>query len=180
MKRNLIPMVTALAIFSLGACNNGSDETTTTDSSSVTTSTDTAGSGTTVSGSSTTTFDTSANYVDLKSGKTVRLRRDATSGRVRNVEDDSEILWYFNPVTNDTFDVEGNVVNNYLIRENGSYRLDEERWKTKTQSDGDLKAKSPEGEKVKLESDEGEGKVKTADSKVKVKSDGTVKEKKKD
>jgi hypothetical protein len=118
--------------------------------------------------------------VDLKSGKTVRLRRDASPGRVRNQEDDSEVLWYFNPVTHDTFDVSGNVVNTYLIRENGDYRLDEERWKTKIQGDGDLKAKDGDEGKVKLEADESEGKVKTADGKVKVKDDGTIKEKKKD
>lgn len=173
-------MVTALAIVGFAACNNGSETSATEDSSSVTTTTPAGDESTTVSSSDTPAFDTSASYVDLKSGKTVRLRRDASTGHVRNQEDDSEVLWYFNPVTNDTFDVSGNVVNNYLIRENGSYRLDEARWKTKTQSDGDLKAKDGDEGKIKLEGDEGEGKVKTEDGKVKVKSDGTVKEKKKD
>jgi len=85
------------------------------------------------------------------------------------------LLYYVNPTTADTFDVQGRVVNNALIKgPDGSYTVDENKittddGKMKTQGDGDLKMK--EGDvKAKVETD-GDMKLKAGDSKEKIKDD---------
>ncbi len=161
MKKNLFPMMAITALVGMAACNNGA-ETTTTDT---TTTSESSTMGTTESNASTTvSFDENASYVDLESGKPVKLRKDATSGYVTKQDDNTPIMWYYNPATNDTFNREGMVVNNYLMRSpSGTYTLDEDKWKTKTDEDGDFKAKDGEGNKIKVDGNEPEVKIKTAD-----------------
>lgn len=170
MKRNFFSILAVSAIFSAVACNTpGTD--TTTDSTTVSTASDNTTSETVAgsSGSAESSFDESASYVDLTSGKTVKLRRDTTSGFIANYETNEPVLFYYNPVTSDTFDRSGRVVNNYLVRDpQGVYRVDEERWKTKVDEDGDAKVKDGDETKIKSDGNEPETKIKTADSKEKV------------
>jgi hypothetical protein len=189
------PMVVAIAFatLSFAACNSGDTSTTTTDSSSTSSNetasgTDATASGAATTNSSTSTFDESASYVDLKSGKKVTVKRDASTGYVTNSETHEPMLYYYNPVSNDTFDRSGQVVNNYLIKgSDGSFTLDEARWKVKVDDDGDMKAKDGDQTKIKIDGKEPEVKIKTGDTKIKAdensykkKVDGKVVEKRKD
>jgi hypothetical protein len=169
MKKKLIPMVAAMAIVSFSACNNGSNETTSTDSITTSTESSTTNEGASINASGTATFNENASYVDLKTGKTVKLKKNPATGYITNLEDNSEVMYYFNPVTNDTFDRSGYVVNTYLIRGNdGSYTLDESRWKTKLDEDGDTKAKDGEGNKIKTDASSNSVKIKTDSTKEKM------------
>ena len=176
MKKSIYAVVAAMAMVGFIACN---------DSASDTSTDTTTNSGTTseVSGTSTNDMesypdpDPAASYVDLKSGKSVKLRRDTTSRYIVDETSSSPVSFYVNPSTNDTFDRSGRVVNNALVNSNGDWTVDESRIKVKTQSDGDLKMKDRETDtKVKVETD-GDGKIKTDSSKIKMK-DGEIKVKK--
>ena len=165
--KNLIPMATAFALLTFTACNNGTEETTTADSTTSTTEMNTPSSSE-GAGMTATTFDESASYVDLKSGKSVKVKRDMATGYITNTEDNTPMSFYYNPATNDTFNRDGMVVNNYLIRSGaGDYTLDETRWKVKVDEDGDFKAKDGDGSKVKIDGNEPEMKIKTEEGKMK-------------
>lgn len=157
-----------LALFS--ACNSGTTEEVTTEDSTttgVTANNDQEGANATMNAD-----ESNRSYKDLYTGSTIKVHRDAATGRYVNAETNSVIEYYYDPATSDTFDASGRVVNMALIRgADGKYTVDEA--KVKFQSDGDMKMKSADGEtKVKLETN-GDGKIKNASGKVKVK-DGEV------
>ena len=163
MKKIFFPFAGAIAFMTMVSCGSGSG-----DEISDTTSTTTSTDATTGAASA----DTKS-YVDLSTGSTVKVRRDEQSGKYMNAETNLPIEFYFDPVTHDTFDVTGRVVNMAITKgADGKYIVDET--KIKFQSDDDVKMKSADGDtKVKLETD-GDGKIKTDTSKIKVK-DGEVK-----
>jgi hypothetical protein len=157
-KRNVL--FTAIAISSIVACNDGTDSTTTTDSTSTTSTTSETSAGAT----GTINIRPDVSYVDLTSGKQVRLRVDTVTRYVVNAETSQPIYFYIDPSTSDTFDRSGQVVNNALIRGNdGSYTVDESRLKIKTQDDGDMKIKDGEGNKLKIDPNDEKIKMKSAD-----------------
>jgi len=176
MKKIIVPVAALVTMFGMVACNSSTE------------STETAGDSTSMIGpvdgpTSTESMETypdpdpSASYVDLKSGKTVKLRRDTASKYIVDETTSSPVSYYVNTATSDTFDRSGRVVNNALSNANGEWTVDESRIKVKTQGDGDLKMKDRDGDtKIKMETD-GDGKIKTDSSKIKVK-DGEIKEKK--
>jgi hypothetical protein len=176
MKKVLMP-VCAVALLSIVSCNQSSTSETTADSTTTTTtgsSTDAGANSTTATSGTTTTVDENASYVDLKSGKTIKVKRNQQTGKYINSETNEPLMYYINPATADTFDVDGRVVNNALVKGAEGYTVDEtkistDNGKLKVQGDGDIKAK--EGDvKAKIETD-GDMKLKSGDSKEKIKGD---------
>lgn len=185
-------------VFALGAialsllitsCDNGAETTTTTDSSTVTTeSAMSAGEGTAASQNITVRLDPSVSYVNLKTGKPVKLRVDTVTHYIIDEETSEPVTYYINPSTNDTFDQRGRLVNRALIRSStGDYTIDESRISVTTDDNTDasndvittdtaVEGASTTGEsKTKLKDDK--FKHKTDDTKLKVK-EGKVKLKK--
>jgi hypothetical protein len=171
MKRSAF-VITAIAVACLSACKDGTESTTTTDSTLNSSSTSATGSEmSSATSTSTINIRPDASYVDLKSGKQVKLRVDTTTNYVVNVETNEPIYYYIDPSTSDTFDRGGQNVSNALIRgSDGNYTVDESRLKMKMQSDGDIKTKDEAGNKTKVETD-GKIKNKSADG-TKEKLDG--------
>jgi hypothetical protein len=165
-------------LFYAVACNNSGSETTTTDSTTLSGTTgensETA-SGTSTASSSLASFDESASYISLKTKKPVRVKADATRGYVVDYESNQPLDYYFyNPATRDTFDWSGNVVNGYLVLgDDGTYTLDEGKWKTKVDEDGDAKAKDGDDTKIKVDGNGTDAKIKTDSTKTKVSASGT-------
>lgn len=128
---------------------------------------------------------TAGTYVDLRTGG--KVRRDEASGRYVD-ESGSPVDFYVDVNSRDTFwGTNGQNVNNALIHENNTWRVDETRIKvdeddvkmedgnTKTKMEGD-EYKSKSGDtKIKSEGDEtkiksGDTKIKTEDGETKVKT----------
>ena len=189
MKRTTFNFLGALLFVGVVSCNQSSNSSTSTDSTSTSTTTGESASGSTTASSTTAaTVDENATYLDLSTGKNIKVKKDQT-GRYINSETNEPLKYYVNPTTADTFDVEGRVVNNALVKApNGDYSVDENKittsdGKIKTQGDGDVKFKQGDV-KGKVETD-GDMKLKQGDTKEKVKDDeykrkdesGTTKEK---
>jgi hypothetical protein len=110
-------------------------------------------------------------YVNLTSGEEVYIVRDENSGYAIDSIAKVPVEFYVNTSTNDTLFRTGLVVNNMLVQEEGTWKLDE----TKVKVDGDdIKIKGEDGSKVKIEGD-GDIKIKDGDYKKKVSEDGDVK-----
>jgi len=115
------------------SCNNSQDTSVTTDSSSTTgTTVDTTATTTAMAPTVTTTttvhLDPTRSYVDLKSGKKVRLRVDTVTKYIVNEVTNQPIMYYIDPSTRDTFDRQGRMVSRALIRSaSGDYSIDESR-----------------------------------------------------
>ncbi|TDH20038.1 hypothetical protein EXU57_21635 [Segetibacter sp. 3557_3] len=177
MKKTLMAMA-AVALLTTVGCGDTATEThseTTSDSMAPSTGAgNTTGTNMETSGDP----DPSGTYVDLASGKAVKLKRDSVSHYIVDESTSSPVSYYVNTATSDTFDRSGRVVNNALIKDaNNMWSVDESRIKIKTQNDGDVKIKDRNTDtKVKLETN-GDGKIKTDSGKIKVK-DGEIKEKK--
>jgi hypothetical protein len=131
-------------------------------------------------------------YIDLKTGKTVRIRRD-TINNTYTTDDMAPLDIYVNTTTMDTFwGPEAIPVNNALTYDAGVWSVDEMRverngegYKAKTE-DGEVKIKENENElkmkdgndKVKASDDEykykdGDTKIKSNDEKTKIKTKDT-------
>jgi hypothetical protein len=172
MKKNLILIA---ALFFVTACNNSDSETATSTDSLATSAEATENAETSATGSSSSAslekFDESASYVSLTTKKPVRVKKDISRGYIVDYETNEPLNFYFyNPATRDTFDWSGNVVNGYLMRgTDGTYTLDESRWRVKVDDDGDIKAKDGDDSKIKIDASSGEAKIKTDTSKKKSK-----------
>lgn len=129
-----------LAVFGIGlvsSCNNAETTTTQTDNTVVADSTNQAAMQTTTTTTTTTSqpvaanvrtikLNPSASYVDLSSGKKVRLRVDTVTKYIVNEVTNQPIMYYIDPTTNDTFDRQGRIVNRALRRgSSGDYTVDE-------------------------------------------------------
>lgn len=166
----------AVAIAALAACSSNSNKNAGTDTVT-TTETTTARSTAVVPG----------RYVDLSSGQEVQVIADPETGYAVNSETGVPVELYVNTSTGDTLYRTGIIVNNAVIQDGTTWRLNDEmierdgdNIKVKTDPDGDMKVKNEaEDTKVKVEAD-GEVKVKTPDSKTKVEEDGEVKTKERD
>ena len=162
-------------VLTLQSCDSGTTTETTSDS---VVSTETAGTsdGATMGSAS---VDLNASYMDLQTGKTFSIDREATTNSYVNKETRQPVLYYVNVATNDTFDRSGRWVNGALIKmDDGNYSIDEARLKTKTDEDGDVKMKDGDDTKIKIDGDEAEAKMKTDGSKEKL--DGNKYKKKTD
>lgn len=127
MKKELFALGGILFLLSMSACNSGTS-TTSTDSTTVTTGSTQSESGNMSAATTTVHLDPAASYVDLRTGKQVKLRVDTVTKYVVEESSNQPIMYYINPSTNDTFDRSGRVVNNALRKgENGDYSIDESR-----------------------------------------------------
>lgn len=151
MKQSAI-LFAIIASVSFTACDNGNEETTTTDSTSV--------------GTTETTAEnppvTQVTYYDLRTGGS--LRKDDASGKYVD-ESGVEAEFYVDPSAGDTFYSQtGENVNNSLMYENDTWRLrDGENGKVKV-TDDKMKIKTDDQKiKVKDADNDGSGKVKIKD-----------------
>lgn len=128
-------------------------------------------------------FNPDGSYVDLSTGKTVKLTRNETDGTIMNMETSQPVEFYVDMSTHDTFYAKtGTVVNYALLQEEGKYKLDD----AKIKWEGDeLKIKNADGSKekitddeykyksddVKIKETEDETKIKAGDTKIKVSKD---------
>lgn len=106
-------------------------------------------------------------YIDLATGKEVKLVKDEGTGLWVNAETKKPVYIYVDTKTNDTiYGSTGKVINGQVVKlEEGGYRYS-----------GDYEYKSPDGDvKVEVEKD-GDIKIKDGDSKIKI--DGETGEKK--
>jgi hypothetical protein len=173
MKKQFL-FLSAAFLFILGSCNNNaeSDTDVTTDSST---------SVTTAQGTAST--DTRAvTYYDLQTNAPVEVTRDEKSHQYVEVSTHKPLTFYYDPISRDTFDVRGRLVNNALVLTDGKYTLDEakvksdedafkiktDEMKMKMDSDGDMKMKTDD---KKIKDNDQKNKEKTDDSKLKVKDD---------
>jgi hypothetical protein len=73
-------------------------------------------------------LDPAASYVDLKTGKSLKLRVDTATKYVVDASSNEPVMYYIDPATNDTFDRRGRLVSRALIRgTNGDYTVVESR-----------------------------------------------------
>ena len=167
MKKLTIPFC-VIAIAGLVACGgaNNSEESNV-DSVSSTTTTSTNGS--TESPAGQTVIVETTKYVDLTSGAQVSVKKDEKTGYYVNAETQNQVEYFFDPATNDTFDMHGHLVNMALSKTaDGKYITDEA--KVKVQGDGDLKIKDDDTDtKIKVDAD---GETKTKTNGAKEKTDG--------
>jgi hypothetical protein len=155
----------------VSSCSND-DKSTTTNTDSLNTST-----VTTTAGSTRRTILSEADgYIDLKTGKTIRIRKDPANNTYV-AEDMTPLDIYVNTVTYDTFwGPEAVPVNNALIHDaSGMWIVDEMRverngegYKAKSE-DGELKIKDNENE---LKMKDGDAKLKSNENEYKYKDDG--------
>jgi len=106
-------------------------------------------------------------YLDLSTGKEVKLEKDAETGLMVNADTKKPVYIYLDTKNNDTiYGSTGKVINGEVVKtESGDYKFR-----------GDYEYKSPGGDlKVEVEKD-GDIKIKDGDSKVKI--DGETGEKK--
>ncbi len=179
MKKQIL-FLSAAVIFGLAACN---DDSKTTDSTATTT---TNPGDTTIKTTTTTTTTMSVHpianfehrtFMNVKTGKPVKLRVDTVNHYyVDMVTNQQPDYYYFDPASHDTFDYMGRVLNNALMMDNGSYKIDETRLMPQdnttvpmdnTKMNDDSKMKSGN---LKIKQKDGMYKEKTDTSKMKVKT----------
>lgn len=173
MKKQFL-FLSAASLFMLGACNNNADTDADATGDSVT--------ATTTSQNNASTDTRKVVYYDLQTKAPVEVTQDEKSHQYVEVSTHKPLTFYYDPVSQDTFDVRGRLVNNALVLTDGKYKVDEakvksdedafkiktEEMKMKVESDGDMKMKTDD---KKVKSDEDTYKEKTDDSKLKVKDD---------
>lgn len=158
--KKLVLSIAALSVIGFAACNNSTEETTTSeDSTMMNTSSDVTASGTPMQGT----------YTDLNSGRTVQLARNEQTGYVTDAATGEPVEFYVDMSSMDTFYGRSTaVVNNAIMRDDeGKYKLDDSKVKW---DDNEMKLKGADGSKEKWDGDE--YKYKSADGDTKVKRDG--------
>lgn len=169
----------AIVMAALIACNsnnkmNASTDSTTTDTAMVAESPSTTATAAVVPGS----------YVDLSTGKEVKVIADPQTGYAIDSNTRTPVEFYVNTSTGDTLYRTGIIVNNAILKDGGTWKLnddmierDGDNIKVKTGADGDIKIKNKTTDtKTKIEAD-GDAKIKTPTSKTKISEDGKVKTK---
>ena len=176
-------MVLAVSSFTLlMACNNNDSTTTDSTTDSMTTTSTTAN---TDNMAATTGSDGMPVFYSLETKQPVQVMEDEKTHQYVDVTTHKPVMYYYEPVSRDTFDARGRLVNDALVLTDGNYSLDEAKiksndnafkiksddWKLKYGKDGDNKMKTDD---VKIKDKDDKYKVKTDDVKIKVK-DGEVK-----
>jgi hypothetical protein len=169
VKRYLLPAAFLLTFYWPVACTN--NESTTTTSDSLSTATTPATTDAVATTTTTHSISESETYTDLKSGKTFRIKRDA-SGNYAS-ENGEPLTYYYSTTSHDTFyGPTARWVNNALTYDaSKGYSIDESR--VSVGSSGGMgtpdKVKSTESE-FKAKSNDGEDKVKVTEDESKMKS----------
>lgn len=205
MKKTIIlPLAMAIS-FGFIACNNDNNATsenntdTTTGTSDMSNTTTQTSTGSYAAQADSFRINSEAgNYLDARSGKSIRINVDPQTGRRTNAETGEPVWRYVDRRTwwvygGDTWDTVGTArMENNQLRyrsNNDQWETYERRWKaeddkmlsdwrTKYDDDGDVKMKNDEKDaKIKLDKD-GDLKIKTKDGKTKIDADdGEVKRK---
>jgi hypothetical protein len=117
---------------------------------------------------------TESSYIDLNSGKAVKLEKDNATGLMVDVETRQPVYIYVDTETKDTiYGVTGEIINGKVIKledgkfkygelkikhdEDGDFKLKDDDLKKKIDADGDEKTKDGD-EKRKADSDDGQAK----------------------
>ncbi|MEO5499940.1 MAG: hypothetical protein ABIR31_00735 [Ginsengibacter sp.] len=177
MKKQFLVLVAA-SFSVLVSCNNSENRSveTTTDSevtSTATASTDVA---------PPTVNDGMPVFYSLETKQPVVVIEDENTHQYMDASTQQPVTYYYEPISNDTFDMRGRLVNNALILTDGKYSLDDakiksndnafkiksDEWKMKWGKDGDNKMKDDD---MKIKDKEDKYKVKTDDVKIKDKGD---------
>jgi hypothetical protein len=196
IKKNFVSLF-AFSVLAFTACNSDGDKSGTNDSTSTTTTTTTTGETSTSTGDYSAMADTfrmnseAGKYLDVRTGKPIRISVDRTTGRKTNMENNEPVSRYIYKDTDTdwwVYDAEQNMrerrarmENNRVLFEDDDQKwvdYDNVKWKVDG-GDGEVKLETGDGSKVKVEKD-GDTKIKNADgSKTKIDEDG-VKHKDKD
>ncbi|HEV8081837.1 MAG: hypothetical protein H0W12_07305 [Chitinophagaceae bacterium] len=175
MKKQFL-FLSATVLIGLSACN---DDGKTTD----TTTTATNPGDTTIKTTTTTTTTMSVHpianfehrtFMNIKTGKPVKLRIDTVNHYYVDVVTNKEPdYYYFDPATHDTFDYMGRVLNNAIMMNNGSYTVDE----TRLMPQDNMQTPAPETKmtdnKMTDNGKSGNLKIKQTDDKYKKKTDSS-------
>lgn len=160
-----------IATVAFMACNSN----TKTDASNDSTATDSM-----ATASSSTSSVVPGSYVDLSSGQQIEVVADPQTGYAINNETRAPLEFYVNTSTGDTLYRTGIIVNNAIVKDGSTWKLNEDMIERDGDSikikndDGDIKMKNKTTDtKVKVEAD-GDAKIKTPESKTKVGEDGEV------
>lgn len=156
MKSNLMYLAAAIAV-TVSACNNAGD-------SSTVTTMDSSSSATIVTDNPNGSIELPT-YMDVISNKPVTVMQDTVSRQYVDMDTHQPLTYYYNPITHDTFDARGRIVNNALVLTNGDYTIDESKIKS---NNDDFKMKNGD---MKMKMDDGDMKMKDGDMKVKDKDD---------
>ncbi len=100
------------------ACNDDASTTTTTtsdDSSMMSTTPATAPVDTAKAVASAPSAFESRSFLDIETGKSITVKRDTISNKYVNAATNREVSYYYDPITKDTFDSRGYILNNSLI-----------------------------------------------------------------
>ncbi len=197
--KKYIFLLSAVSVLGFASCSDDSSKTTTSTAASdtmktaTTPATDTANgstSSTTTTKTTTTTTVTTRSLenrslMTLKTNKPIKLVYnpskkyyvDATTNK------QPEIMYYYDPSTNDTFDYRGYIVNNALMNNNGSWKVDESKlmsnpynvqlsdsikMSTSDMSNNNMSTGATGTGKMKIKQDGNSYKEKTDTSKVKI------------
>lgn len=164
MKKYLV--IASVVLFA--ACNDDASTTTTTtseDSSTMSTTPAVASADTATVVTSTPSAFESRSFVNLETGKAITVRRDTISNNYVDAATNQEVSYYYDPITKDTFDSRGYILNNSLTLTDGKYKVDE----VKVSANPDnIKVKD---EISKFKADHNSTKAKDDDDKVKEKGD---------
>jgi len=119
--------------------------------------------------------DANGRYIDLSTGKPVKLEKDELAGVLINKETKQPVYMYVDTRTNDTiYGSTGEVINGHIYKDdNDKYVYDNDE-KLKTEGNGEVKYKDGDY-KVKVEKD-GDMTIKNGDKKVEI--DGKTDERK--
>ena len=104
-------------------------------------------------------------YMEVKSNKSVKIKRDEQTHSYVNAMTGQPLSFYYDPVNHDTFDSRGRIVSNALLLKNGVYSIDETKLKSK---DDAIKMKN---DQVKLKMNGVDGTIKDKEIKIKDKDD---------
>ncbi len=172
MKKLVYSVLGIFAIVSFVSCSTSANESQTTDTTSVVPATTTT---TTTSTANTqrpvVNIKANTDYIDLKTGKKIRLHVDTITQFIVNEVTKEPIVFYIDPSNNDTFDTKGRLVNRALIRSSdGDYTLNESMLMQKEVPMEDTIA-SMGNSKEKIKDDK--YKYKDENIKVKIKDDKT-------
>ncbi|GEO12243.1 hypothetical protein [Segetibacter aerophilus] len=178
MKKKFLALGTMCFLVAMVACNNG-ESTTTTDSTTVSTgSSQTSNDEVAASQNIRVQLDPSVSYVDLKTGKPVKLRVDTVTRYIVNEVSNEPVTYYINPATSDTFDARGRLVNRALVRSSdGDYTIDETRLTLTEDDNSNMTSTDTTTNTANTSADGtttmGNSKTKIKDNKFKQKTDST-------
>lgn len=175
MKTKLFAPTFVFFLLCITACGDG---TTTTSTDSTTVTTGSAQTGTDDMSASTNinvNLDPSASYVDLKTGKPVKLRVDTVTKYIVEEATNEPVMYYVNPATKDTFDRTGRLVNLALVRsESGDYSIDETKITGTAGRSANTISTDTSTTSSETETPIGNSKTKFKDDKFKQKTDSTT------